>query len=117
MATYTIPQRFQHRRGTYTELYQRNEVLRPGEECFETHDADGVEHAPWKCKVGDGTTAWNDLEYESDVPASDNFADATPYYTETTFLAPEFKQVLFSEPIELAGDAVLDVEGLLIEVD
>lgn len=117
MATYTIPQRFALRRGTYTELYQRNEVLKSGEVCFETHDTDGVEYNPWKWKVGDGTTAWNDLEYEEGDAATSSTADLTPYYTETTFTVPENKQVLFSEPIELAGDAVLVVDGLLIEVD
>lgn len=65
MALYEIPQRLKHRRGTYTELYQRNEILLAGEECFETHDADGNARNPWLCKVGDGSTPWNDLEYES----------------------------------------------------
>lgn len=65
MAFYIIPQRYQGRRGTYLELYGRNEILLAGEICFESHDADGLEYAPWKWKVGDGSTAWNDLEYES----------------------------------------------------
>lgn len=69
MAIYTIPQRFAHRRGTYTELYQRNEILKAGEECFETHDVDGLPLDPWLCKVGDGSTPWNDLEYQTDAAA------------------------------------------------
>lgn len=76
MTLYTIPQRLKHRRGTYTELYQRNEVLLEGEECFETHDASGAEYDPWKSKVGDGHTPWNDLEYQSD--AAGGGGDANP---------------------------------------
>lgn len=63
MALYPVPTRLMHRRRTFDEWYALNEVLLAGEEGFETHDATGAPNDPWKCKVGDGTTPWNDLEY------------------------------------------------------
>lgn len=41
-----------------------------------------------------------------------------PFYlpTGTTFLVPQYQQVLFNEPIELAANALLDLEGILAEV-
>ncbi|KGQ19941.1 PE-PGRS family protein [Lysobacter dokdonensis DS-58] len=55
MATYTIPQRFAIRGDTAEILYARNEVLKAREQCVETDTG--------KIKIGDGTTAWNDLPY------------------------------------------------------
>lgn len=41
-----------------------------------------------------------------------------PFYLPagTTFLVPQYQQVLFNEPIELAANALLDLEGILAEV-
>ena len=50
-----------HRRGTEQEWLEANVVPEEGElilvEC-----ADG----PWKCKIGDGNTSFNDLSYIED---------------------------------------------------
>ena len=47
--------RIQHRRGTSQALAAVNEVLLAGEICIETDTG--------KYKIGDGTTAWNKLDY------------------------------------------------------
>ena len=47
--------RIQHRRGTSQALAAVNEVLLAGEMCIETDTG--------KYKIGDGTTAWNELDY------------------------------------------------------
>ena len=47
--------RIQHRRGTSEALATVNEVLLAGEMCIETDTG--------KYKIGDGTTAWNELDY------------------------------------------------------
>ena len=46
-------------------------------------------------------------------------ADRTPTVipTGTTFRVPPGTQQLYSQPIELEGDAVIQIDGALIEVD
>jgi hypothetical protein len=67
MAFYLIPQRYKLRRGTTTELYQRNEVLMDGEMCVEQDDATGEAIG---LKVGNGALPWNDLDYVATGSAS-----------------------------------------------
>ena len=53
--------RIQNRRGSSTDLALPNEVPMAGEIVIETDTG--------KFKIGDGTTAWNALEYASGVSA------------------------------------------------
>lgn len=57
MATTVIKTAFQFRRGTEEEWAQVNSVLRQGEPGFVTDKN--------KLKIGDGTTTWNNLEYQN----------------------------------------------------
>lgn len=111
MAVYIIPKRLLMRGDTAAVLASRNEILLERELCFETDTGLG--------KIGDGSTPWNDLEYINGGTASSGTDSQTPTLIASgeTFTVAANKQVLFSEPIELDGTAVLDVEGLLIEVD
>ena len=53
--------RIQFRRGTSEALTAVNEVLLAGEMCLETNTG--------KYKIGDGSTAWNNLAYFFDSDA------------------------------------------------
>ena len=55
----SFTKRIQLRRGTYTEWREQNPVLLEGEVAIEL-DADRN-----RIKIGDGTTAWNELPYLS----------------------------------------------------
>lgn len=60
----------------------------------------------------------DDITFESWPPSAiATDGSMVPYYIPAgdTFTVPEFKQALFNEPIDNEG--VLDVDGLLIEVD
>lgn len=57
----TITVRFQQRNGTASEWTSANPVLAVGEVGFETDTK--------KTKTGDGTTAWNSLDYDTSMPA------------------------------------------------
>jgi hypothetical protein len=56
-----------------------------------------------------------------DIPraALDRKADAVPTVLADgdRFLVPAGKQVLYAQPIQLEGDAVIQIDGALIEVD
>ena len=59
--------RIQVRRGTSTDWSTVNPTLAAGEIGFESNTK--------KVKIGDGTTAWNSLDYiSSDVPVIDEIA-------------------------------------------
>lgn len=63
-------ERFAMRRGTAASASTRNPILAAGEEGYETDTG--------QRKVGDGTTAWNDLPYNTLTPAqAADFAPVT----------------------------------------
>lgn len=55
MSDVVVYDRMQQRRGTAADLAAVNEVLRSGELCIESDTG--------RMKIGDGSTAWNDLDY------------------------------------------------------
>ena len=62
MATQILKTIFQLKRGLSTNWKAANPVLRTGEPGFETDTG--------KLKIGDGTTAWNDLTYIGEIETS-----------------------------------------------
>jgi hypothetical protein len=81
MSDVVIFDRMQQRRGTAADLAAVNEVLRDGEYCVESDT--GFR------KVGDGTTAWNDLSYLD--------AAATPFDNAASGLAATQVQAAIDE--------------------
>lgn len=59
MATIRIKSAFILRRGTAANWSEKNPILREGEEGYETDTG--------RRKVGDGTTEWNNLKYDSGI--------------------------------------------------
>lgn len=68
--------RIQLRRGTSEALTAVNEVLLAGEMCLETNTG--------KYKIGDGSTAWNNLEYAGgEAASSDTYVSSSSLEHET----------------------------------
>ena len=68
--------RIQIRRGTAAALAAVNEVLLAGEMCIETDTR--------KYKIGDGSTAWNSLEYAGgEAASSDTYVSSSSLNHET----------------------------------
>ena len=91
MATQVLNTRFQFKRGLAEAWERNNPVLAPGEPgwTLDTHIL----------KVGDGVTAWNDLESISGVEVSEvDVQNAVNKYLE-------------EHPVSITTDKTLSVEG------
>lgn len=75
MSEVIIFDRMQERRGTAANLATVNEVLREGEWCVELDTG--------KLKVGDGSTAWNSLNYYCAVPLADPGGDRLLFWDDS----------------------------------
>lgn len=75
MTTVTVPVRFRVRRRTAASWTSGNEVLLDSEIGLETDTR--------KFKVGDGTTAWNSLNYYCAVPLADPGADRLVFFDDS----------------------------------
>lgn len=62
-----------------------------------------------------GSTTGGGVTPTGGGPGTPAESSMVPYYIETSFTVPEFRQALFSETI--GGPGLLVVEGILIEVD
>ena len=95
----------QFKRGTYEALSRVNPVLAAGEPCW-TIDQN-------KLKIGDGTTAWNDLPYlceEYVVNASTHY-DFPSIGKENVLYKAESEQLIYQwNPIALKYEALNSTE-------
>ena len=114
MATIRVKSAFILRRDTAANWNTKNPILREGEEGYETDTG--------KRKVGDGTTEWNNLKYDSGIvdqtytPDSNN-AQSGKAVAEAIALTVEIKPSKIDLPFEYNGGNSGEYFAKLISID
>lgn len=96
----------QFKRGTAEALARVNPVLSAGEPCFTTDEN--------RFKIGDGSTAWNDLPYigEDNVFNADTHYDFPSVGKENTIYKAESEKMVYQwNPTALKYEALNSIES------